>query len=523
MPKTLGTYAPIVFWVGLAALALGVIVLVGGGRGPVPTEYMLIGGVVLMVLSALMRPAAVRQAFGVRGVRYGSNALVLTLGFLAILGLLDYLSTQNRFDLRKDFTANQQFTLSPQTIQILENLKTPVKATAFFRIATPRREAEDRLREYSLHSSKFTYEFFDPDERLDLVQQLGATHDGGVVFQAGNKKQEATGTSESDFTGAILKVTTDQPRAVYFVTGHRERDLNEFGEAGYGTLRQWIEKDNYGIGTLNLLITPTIPVSATVVVLASPQSALSDAETKILGDYLDQGGRLMVLSDPTKPDPLPSVLDKWGVKFDNDEVVDPVSAVQSPLLPATQQYPFSPITQNMNGLATVFPFARSVKRNDSPPNGVSTQAIVQTSPNSWGETTLDPNVQPQFDESKDIKGPVDLVVTVEGTAPISPTNPVTTTTSARKTRIVVVGTSEFVSNRILQAQQLRGFANVDLFMNSINWLAEEEALISIRPTPPDQRTLVMTGNQPQTIFLLTVIVLPALVLLTGLSVWWRRR
>lgn len=524
MRERLAPYAPAVLWAGVIVLALALIVVVGGGRGPVPTEYMFVGGLVLLVLAALLRPDVVRRAFGVRGMRYGSNALVLTLGFVAILGLVNYLGTQPKFNYRQDLTANKQFSLSPQTIQILENLKRPVKATGFFTAqAFGRQEAQDRLREYSLHSPNFTYEIVDTEQQIGLARQLGVTRDGSVVFQSGDKKQEALSTSESDFTAAILKVTTDTPRAVYFITGHRERDLNDSGDAGYSTLRQWLEKDNYSTGTINLSITSTIPISATVLVLASPQNSLSEAELKIVSGYLDQGGRLLVMSDPTRPDPLPNVLSRWGVQFNNDEIVDPASFVQSPLIPAVQQYQFSTITQKMNGLATVFPFARSLKRLDNPPTGVTVQSIVQTSDQSWGETTLDPNVAPKYDEGKDIKGPLDLEVTVEGTAPISSTNPLTTTTSTRKTRIVALGNSELVANRTVQAQQTQGFSNIDLFLNSVNWLAEEEALISIRPTPPDQRTLVMTTGQVQTVGLLTVIVVPTLVLITGLSVWWRRR
>lgn len=525
MRKNLSKFAPAVFWAGVIVLLLGVIVIVSGatagsGRGPVPTEYMLIGGVALLIVSALMRPTAVRTALGIRGVRYGGNALILTLAILAILGIVNYFGTQARFNWRQDFTVNKQFTLSEQTQQVLRNLKQPVKATAFYSASNPRQEAKDRLDEYARSSDgKFTYEFVDPFDKPDLARQLAVTRDGGIVFAAGSKKQEAISTSESDFTGAILKVIADVPRVVYFVAGHKERDPNESGDNGYSTVRAWIEKDNYSIGTLSLLITPTIPVSATVVVVAGPQSALADSETKVLSDYMDQGGRLMLLGDPSDPVALGDALVKWGVKFENNEVVDPMQFFQTPVIPAVSQYPFSTITQKMNGLQTLFPLARSVTRTDPPPTGITTQPLVQTSAQAWGETNLDPNTQPVYNEGKDQKGPVDIMVSVEGTLPaVAPAAP-----AARKTRIVAIGTSEFVANRILNAQQLRGFRNIDLFMNAVNWLAEEESLIAIRPVPPDQRSVVFTGSQLTAVLLLTVVFLPALVLIGGLSVWWRRR
>ena len=538
MRERLAQFAPAVFWAGVIVLLLGVVLIAsnvtaGSGRGPVPTEYLLAGGAVLIVLSLLLRPDVLRRAFGIRTVRYGSNALVYSAVFLVILGLLNYVAGQSRFTWRQDFTANKQYTLSTQTIQILQDLKQPVKATAFIgrdpssgQEPFNAQEIRDRLKEYTLRSSNFTYTEVDPFQHPELVQELNATFNGGVVFQSGSKKQETTSSGESDFTSAILKVTTDQPRAVYFLTGHREHDPNDTGDAGYSTLRQALERDNYVVGTQSLQITTTIPVSATTLVLAGPRSALTDDEVKTLDDYLNRGGRLLLMVDPQQPNPLPASLSKWGVKLDDDEIVDP-QFVQgtSALYPAVQQYTTSPITQKMNGEITIIPLVRSLSRIDPAPSGLTVDSIIQSSTQSWGETTLDfQNNPPAYDAGKDLKGPLNMALSVEGTAPISSTAPVTDTTastSGRKTRLVVMGTSEVVTNRNLTF--FRGAGNVDLVLNTINWLAEEESLLGIRPTQSDTRTLTLTSNDTGRVLFLTVIALPALVLLSGFGMWWRRR
>ena len=351
MPKkeTLVKYAPAVFWAGVIVMLLGVIVIAstvaaGSGRGPVPPEYMLAGGLVLIAVSGLMNPNAVRGALGLRTVRHGGNALVITLAFIGILGVLNYLGTQARFEWRQDFTANQQFTISPQTTQILQNLKQPVKVTAFFSPqAAGRTEAEDRLKEYRLRGGdKFSYEFVDPVQRPDLANSLGLTRDGGIIFESGSKKQEAISSSEQDFTTAILKVTTDTPHAIVFITGHKERDIADSATTGLSTLKQWLEKDNYTVTSLNTLITTTLPASTTAIVLASPQITLTAGESAALSDYLDQGGRLLVMSDPAQPAPLADLMAKWGVTFDNDEAYDPKFLQgTSPLVPLVDSYPFS--------------------------------------------------------------------------------------------------------------------------------------------------------------------------------------
>lgn len=530
LKDALHRFAPVVFWAGIIVLVLGVVVLASGltagsGRGPVPTEYMIYGGVVLLILSALMRPDAVRQILGIRGVRYGGNALVMTIGVIAILGILNYFASSTRFDWRQDLTSNKQFTLSDQTLTILQNLKAPVKATAFFtqNAAGGKQDAEDRLKEYALRSNgKLTYEFVDPDERPDLAQSMNLAHDGAVIFQQGTKMQEADVTGESDLTLALIKLTSDKARAAYFITGHKERDPNDSADDGYATASTAIQRENYSVDTLNLQITSTIPASATVLILANPTTALTDAEVKALDTYLSNGGRLMVMTDPKATEPVNALLAKWGVQFDIDEVVDPASYIQntSPLLPLVNRYPASPITSKINGLPAVFPFAHSIQQTNPAPTGLTIQSLVQTTAQSWGETTLDPNIPVQYDAGKDIKGPLNIGFSIEGTLPVSPTA-TTTATDTKKTRIVVFGTSQFVTNAWLQ--RLQGAVNSDLFVNSLNWLAEDEALISIRPVDTTTPQLVMTGSQLSTVFLIAVVLLPGLVFIAGFSVWWRRR
>jgi ABC-type uncharacterized transport system involved in gliding motility auxiliary subunit len=91
-------------------------------------------------------------------------------------------------------------------------------------------------------------------------------------------------------------------------------------------------------------------------------------------------------------------------------------------------------------------------------------------------------------------------------------------TSKPETRIVVFGDSDFASNGWLGIQ-----GNRDLFMNAVNWLAQQENLISIRPRDPEDRRITLTADQQVRIFWLTVFIIPGLILLGGVHTWWRRR
>jgi hypothetical protein len=174
--------------------------------------------------------------------------------------------------------------------------------------------------------------------------------------------------------------------------------------------------------------------------------------------------------------------------------------------PLVNRYGSSPITQDMQGLTTFFPVARSLEIAQQLPQNVTVQALVQTGPNSWGEKDLTKS-PPTYDPSTDIKGPLTLMVTIED--------------STAKARIAAIGDSDFASDQTFQTFQ--GSGNGDLFLNTVSWLAAEEELITIRPKQPAQATVLMTPEQGRAVQLFTVVLMPLSVALAGAAVWWRRR
>jgi ABC-type uncharacterized transport system involved in gliding motility auxiliary subunit len=85
-------------------------------------------------------------------------------------------------------------------------------------------------------------------------------------------------------------------------------------------------------------------------------------------------------------------------------------------------------------------------------------------------------------------------------------------------KIVVFGDSDFVNNTNIN---LAG--NKDFFLNAANWLAEEADMISIRRKEPDATPVILTASQGRLIFWLPVIIIPSLVLVTGIGILTRRR
>lgn len=504
---------------GLGAVALVAAVALFALRGmrlDLPAEVLLALGILGLAAFVVLEPDAVRRALTGRTARYGSNAVLYSVALLAFLTLVNFLA--GRHPQRADLTAGGQYSLSPQTVRILKELQTPVQVTAYMTgMYFDRREAEDLLKEYSVRGGeRFSYEVIDPELKPALARQAGITRDGTLVFTAGERRQDVFTVSEQEFTSAILKVSSEEQKTVYFLIGHGERDPEDFSQQGFSQAKRGLEQDNYQVATLNLAITDTIPADIAALVIADPQKPLIEDEKKRLQSYLVKGGRALILQDPLNDAGLNELLEPYFVKFENDVVIDPAaSLLGDPASPAVSRYRFSQITQDLP--LTFFPRARSISQIGEPPTGggVTLTPLVETSPQSWGETDLQSR-QVRFDPGADLQGPRTLAYAVESPAALGSEE--AKTARSTKTRLVVVGDSDFASNALIGS-----LGNGDLFLNAVNWVAEEESLISIRPKPREQRTVNLTGQSANLIFLSTVVFLPLAVLAVGFSVWWQRR
>jgi hypothetical protein len=194
-------------------------------------------------------------------------------------------------------------------------------------------------------------------------------------------------------------------------------------------------------------------------------------------------------------------------------------------VPVAASYPPHSINQNGSfNLLTAYPLARSMSPIEGGVNGRTAQSFVQTSKSSWGETNLKGlmNREPAKQDPGDKAGPVSLAAAASApaTAAPAPKAPPANGEAPKtpETRVAAFGDSDFASNGALGIT-----GNRDLFLNTVNWLAQQENLISIRPRDPEDRRITLTADQERRIFYLTVLIVPGLILLAGVQTWWRRR
>lgn len=450
---------------------------------------------------------------GKRRLLYGTNALVLTSVVVGILIIVNYLAFKQGG--RVDATEGKLYSLSDQTVKTLEKLDKEVEVLAFFKpVGNDRREFQGLITEYERRSSKIKAEFIDPDKDPGIAKKYEVNEYGTVVLVSGDQNIRLkladlisggiVDDAEQEVTNSLIKLSKGVRKTVYFLTGHGERDIKDNTEPqGLGMLTSALNDEAYEVKELLLLRESNVPGENSILIVAAPKKRLIEREIDAIKKYLDGGGKAVFMIEPRSGNDLVSLLKQYGFDVGDAVIIDPSSKLVGggDVAPIVTQYPPHDITEDFK-FATLFPYSRTV--DVASKEGIHTTEIAKTGEYSWAEKNFALFDQGIAQQDRDDKpGPLGLAAVGE---------------IGESTRIAVFGSVDFVSNRFFDFS-----GNSDFFLNTISWISGDESLISIRPKVAREGKLTLTGSQLRVIFSLTVIVLPAIVLLSGIAVWWRRR
>lgn len=507
---------------GIVLLAFG---LVAYALAPAASAYVLVHvglGLLLLVLYLTSSRESLSNFLGERSTKYGANAVVYSLIFLAILVVLNYLAARHnhRFDLTKE----NVFSLSSQSTNVLAKLDKPVTVYAFSEGgADP--IIDDLLDSYKNASNNFSYRMVDPVKDRDLAERYKVTEVPFVFIEYGDKdaapedKRTATVTrdiSEETITNGLIKATAGTKKVVCFLDGHGEADPENRDARGASAFQDALRNENYETRKVLLASEASVPAECNIFVIQATERPLFDHELNAIRDYLKAGRSALFLVPPERGQQFADLLQPWGVKLTDTVVVDQVVRLfQGPALGLqilASTYGPHPITKDFTE-RTVFPMARAVQADAAGKTGVTAIELVKSSPSSWAESDVEGVFKrgeaAQGDD--DIKGPVSLAVAVTGKHKEMGFD------KEGETRLVVIGDADFASNQFFGQ-----LFNRDLVLNVMAWLGGDEQQISIRPRAIQASRAQLGPEETRRIFYLSVLVLPELLLFLGLTVWWRR-
>lgn len=471
-----------------------------------------------------------------RQARYGTMAMFSSLLMIGI-AVLVYTVLQ-RSVLTLDMTESSRFSLSSTSFDVLKHITRPIRITGFYspRALALRQVDDEFFRLYTVATDgMISRNYIDPDEQPALAQQYSVEGDGAVYISYLNDAGEVDLTTlarvprgsnqERDMTEAISRLLISGTLKVAFETSHGELDALDSSQQGLSGINNGIKESGLITAPLDLASLAaagqSIPPDVSAIIFARPTSDLTAPEIAVLDAYLNQGGALFIMADALFNDaPFMSqdglfnqyLWDNYGIRALDAVVVDYQASERTPLdIISAVVYGATTIGARLdpaNNQATLFSVARALEINENPPANTPNGRVVQSSPQSYGETDLklmgETNTY-QPDDSVDIPGPLTTVAWAWN--------------QNTNGRVLLIGDADFVTNGLVTTG-----ANGILFTDGLSWLTGLGERISFGyQAYSTGLPLVFIDTQTlDVIAFVTIILMPGLVLVAGLIVWTRR-
>jgi ABC-type uncharacterized transport system involved in gliding motility auxiliary subunit len=450
------------------------------------------------------------------------------LGAIGVLIALAYLAAL--YPLRWDLTEAKIYSLSPQTVTMLQRIEKPVHIVFFHDPLM--RETVELYELVARQNRLISLELHDPMLNPAQARLAGVQFAGTAIMRSEGRSLQVHGGTETDIANGILRVSQGITQAVCFLDGHNE--ANPFsmeshdhleGAAGHShglgpqfvlhevhgiaKARHSLEAMNYSVEKISLLQSAEVPGRCAVLVVAGPKVALLPREITALERFLGGGGKALFMLEPFVRTGLEPLLARYGVVPDNRMVIDEASHFWAdPSAPAVTSYNHHLITRDLP--LSFFPGAQSLSPTRERAPGASVVPLANSSKGSWAQANAG---RIEFNKERDLPGPNTLMVI----ATRRPLEDAADSVSALS-RIVVVGDADFATNSFFHIM-----GNGKLFLNAVNYLAARDNLIGVEPRSRDLPRVQLTNRQMKATFFISLLLIPGLLAAIGAAVWWKQR
>ena len=425
---------------------------------------------------------------------------LLALGIAILLEIISY-----NHNLFMDLTPGKIHSFSEQTQKILRALDKDVEFISFYRMGD-REELESFYKRLGNYSKRLKYRLIDLDRNPGKAKLYGITHAQTVIKCNGNTRIIGFATEER-VINAVLKLTQGITKTVYFTEGHDEKE-------GYSDLKTGLQNENWRMGKINLLENKDLPINETVLVITGPEKDFLKAEISVLEQYLHDGGKVVLLVEPFVALPnLKAFLDRYRVALGDGIIIDQQGTLSGGdyLTPLISDKFSCPVTKGLKPSSSfLFPTLRSVEVMPGGADGMVALPLARTSPNSWTKSDMEAvkNGDVDFEEGIDTPGPLEVAVWVR----------VLNQGKESEGELICIGDSDFLTDSFYDSH-----ANKDLFLNCLEWLAEDRDLISIRPKKIEFPFHFLSASQGRMLWWVSLAWLPATFLVISIILFSFRR
>jgi hypothetical protein len=490
-----------------------------------------------------------RRRMKIGRIRIGLNVVVQIVLILFLAAMVNSYAFKHYS--RWDFSRDQKYALSDKTKRLLDTLKGKMRITVFFSPNTPiTADVQNLLTEYQYGGKgKIDVEQIDPERNLSRAKELFdkykvVTDESLLVldYEGRNKTVKASEMAEVDqsgmamgeaprvaafkgeqaITSAMIDLVEGKKKTLGYVTGHKEPALTA-PTSPISLLKTFIENENIKFQELNLLDQPAIPPDVNAVMIIGPQYDFSDREMKLLRDFWDKQGRILVFLDPAANTPrLRAFLDELGVKVNDDRLMVFVrTGIQELALTRDVQARFlgdSPVTKRLADVRTILvggTASLALDPNRSRAANIRLEPLIQAEKGYFAETDYnsDNQVKLQADAQKAADVPLTIAASAErgGSADAR--------VQVNSSRLVAVSNATFVQDSAIMQDQ----AALDFVSGAVNWLLSREQMIGIAPKIPKPLTFSLDPEALRRLRWILLVLMPLIPAAIGTVVWWQRR
>jgi len=412
-----------------------------------------------------------------------------------------------RFPAHWDVTQNRLNSLEQGSVDALALLPEPVQITVYAteqdaQYGDLRKLIRDFVALYQRYKPDISLTFVDPVKDAEAMRKAAIRGNGEMVVEYAGRREHLTTLNEQTLSSALLRLAHTKEQLLLSLSGHGERKLDGRANHDLGEFGGRLQQLGYRLGSLNLALAQEVPDNTALLVLTHPQTELLPGEVKKLLRYVERGGNLLWLVDAEPLRGLEPLAERLGLTFLPGTVVDP--AAQELNAPANwalgSGYPPHAITADFD-LLTVFPdaLALSVETKDD----WEKRMLVEGAQRGW---VSERGAERGFDKRRDIPGPFELALTLQRNR------------NDHEQRVIVAGSGAFLAN----VYSGNG-GNLDLGVNMVNWLANEEQLITMQPHAAKDGSITLSKRQLTVLSVSFLVLLPLALIAAGFRSWRRRR